>query len=391
MKLLTRLALLVVLSVLSSAAAAGPNMLLFVSDDHSAAHLGCYGNADVRSPNLDRFAASGVRFDRAYVTASQCVPSRASLMTGRSPVRIRMTRFSAPLPADVVTFPELLRQAGYFTGVAGRSYHLDGARTSDASARVFNQHNLQTFSNRLDYVRAVSGNQGSDYNDRVLEQFRDFLDHVPQNKSFCLQLCTSDPHRPFDREHIPAPCDASRIRLPAGFPDTPEVRRDLADYYDEISRLDAVFGRALEELQKRGLATNTLVMFIGDNGGSQLRGKGTLYELGIHVPLLVRWPGVTKAGSVSSGLVSGEDLAPTFLESAGVPVPADWTGRSFLPLLRGEKMKEREFIFAERGPHASGLPGSTASFDLGRVVVKSYPQADLQRSLATALFTDRFQ
>jgi N-sulfoglucosamine sulfohydrolase len=108
-------------------AADRPNILVVLSDDHSAPHAGCYGNKDIRTPNIDRLAAEGLRFDRAYVACPQCVPSRAAIMTGRSPVAIAMTRVSAPLPADVAIYPELLRAAGYFSGVAGRTYHLDGS------------------------------------------------------------------------------------------------------------------------------------------------------------------------------------------------------------------------------------------------------------------------
>src|SRR5580692_3268154 len=104
-------------------AADRPNILLVLSDDHSAAHVGCYGNPDIRTPNLDRFAGEGMRFDRAYVACPQCVPSRAAIMTGRSPVGIQMTRFTAPLPIDVLIYPELLKAAGYFAGVAGRTFH----------------------------------------------------------------------------------------------------------------------------------------------------------------------------------------------------------------------------------------------------------------------------
>src|SRR5438067_10876721 len=116
-----------------------PNVLLVLSDDQSVPHVGCYGNADIKTPNLDRFAAEGMRFDRAYVTCPQCVPSRASIFSGRSPVAIGMTRFSAPLPAEVKIFPELLRAQGYYAGVAGRTYHLDGPapnRLSAASQQV---------------------------------------------------------------------------------------------------------------------------------------------------------------------------------------------------------------------------------------------------------------
>ena len=111
-------------------AAEKPNILFLLSDDHSYPYLGCYGNQDVRTPNLDRLAAQGMRFDRMFVTCPQCVPSRASLMTGRSPVAVRMVRFTSPLPAEVPALPDLLRdKAGYFTGVGGRRYHLDGPPT----------------------------------------------------------------------------------------------------------------------------------------------------------------------------------------------------------------------------------------------------------------------
>src|SRR5687767_536985 len=109
-----------------------PNILLIVSDDHSAAHVGCYGNPDVKTPNLDRLAAEGVRFDRAYVAAPQCVPSRAAILTGRHPIDIGMTRFSAALPRDVIMFPETLRsERKYFAGLCGRGYHLDGRGHDD--------------------------------------------------------------------------------------------------------------------------------------------------------------------------------------------------------------------------------------------------------------------
>src|SRR5438270_435610 len=243
-----------IMAVVSAAVSAAerPNVLVVLTDDHSVPHVGCYGNHDIRTPNLDRFAAEGMRFDRAYVTCPQCVPSRASIMTGRSPVAIQMTRFSAPLPAEIPVFPELLKAAGYYAGIA---------------------------------------------------------------------------------------------------------------------RFDSDFGQIMGELAKRGLAENTIVMFMGDNGASQFRGKGTLYEYGVHVPLIIRWPGRVKPGSATAELVSGEDLAPTFLEAAGVTVPKAVTGRSFLKLLKGETFAGRRHVFAERGAHGQGLPTNSANFDLGRCVI----------------------
>jgi len=349
----------------TSAAAkpARPNILLVLSDDHSVPHVGCYGNKDIQTPNLDRFAAEGMRFDRAYVTCPQCAPSRSSIMSGRSPVAIQMTRFSAPLPIEVKVFPELLRAQGYYSGVAGRTYHLDGSRLPPESQKVFNKYGLRTFSKRLDYVK-VAGKR-----EVMIAQYREFLDQVPKGKPFVLQLCFSDPHRPLDRNAISKPHDPAKLQLPAHYPDTKLVREDFARYYDEIARFDGDFGTVLDELKKRGLAENTLVAFMGDNGASQLRGKGTLYEFGVHVPLIVRWPSKIKAGSATSELISGEDLAPTFLEAASAAVPKEMTGRSFLKLLRGEPFKGRRYVFAERGAHGSGLPTSSAAFDLGRCVI----------------------
>ncbi|MCX5676852.1 MAG: sulfatase-like hydrolase/transferase, partial [Planctomycetota bacterium] len=161
--------------------------------------------------------------------------------------------------------------------------------------------------------------------------------------------------------------DPGQLVLPPHFPDLPSLREDLARYYDEIGRLDDEFATVLGVLEKRGLAENTIVIFMGDNGGALLRGKGTLYELGCHVPLLVRWPGVVNPGA-SAELISGEDLAPTFLEAAGAPVPPSMTGRSFLKLLRGEPFEGRKYVFTQRSAHGTGAPTNTAAFDLGRAV-----------------------
>jgi arylsulfatase A-like enzyme len=344
-------------------AADRPNILLVLSDDHSCPHVGCYGNPDIKTPNLDRFASQGMRFDRAYVSCPQCVPSRAAIMTGRSPVGIAMTRFSAPLPIDVVTYPELLRAQGYFTGVAGRTFHLDGAGNAPESRAVFEKHGLQTFAKRLDYVKQAGRRP------EMLAQYREFLDAVPKGKPFFLQLCFNDPHRPLDRNAIPEPHDPAKLKLPTHYPDTQAVREDFARYYDEIARFDGDFGTVLAELDKRELAQDTVVAFMGDNGASQLRGKGTLYEFGIHVPLLMRWPGVVRPGSTTKELTSAEDLAPTFLGAAGLSAPKEMSGRSFLNLIQGEAFEGRKHVFSERGAHGSGLPTSSANFDLGRCVV----------------------
>lgn len=337
-----------------------PNIILLVSDDHSVPFLGCYGYPDLKTPNLDKLAAEGIRFSRAYTTAPQCVLSRAALMTGRSTLDVRMTRFSAPLPADVVAYPELLRRNGYFTGICGRNFHLDGNRSVSESAGVFDEYQLETFKRRVDFLRV------SQVSDSIFAQYNQFLDRVPSGKPFFLQVGYSDPHRIFTaKEFAPEP---ATITLPPTWPDTRLVREDFAAYLGEIQRLDKEVGYVLEDLKRRGLDRNTLIVFIGDNGGALLRGKGTLYNTGINVPLIFRLPGVVKEGLVSDAIVSGEDLAPTILSVAGIPIPKEMTGVSLLPVFKNATVEPREYVYAVRGAHGSGLPTNTASFDLGRTV-----------------------
>ena len=349
--------------------ASPPNILLVLSDDQSARFAGCYGYDAIATPNLDRFANEGVRFNRAYTSAPQCVPSRASIFTGRSAVSIGMTRFSAPLPAQYPTYPELLRAgANYYTGLCGRDYHMDGSGNLPPATRdAFDKYDLRTFKNRVDYLRAFWLGKASD-RERVLSQMKEFLDEVPAGRPWFLQVGYSDPHRPFDADAVEQKYDPAKLKIPAFMPDMPALREDLARHFGEVSRVDSDFGDVLREIEQRGLKENTLVIYMGDNGAALLRGKGTLYELGLKVPLVVRGPGLAR-GAASDALISGEDLFPTFLEIAGVPVPKEITGRSFLPMLRGQNATPHPYVFAERGAHGSGLPNDTEAFDLGRCVI----------------------
>jgi arylsulfatase A-like enzyme len=349
-----------------------PNILLLLSDDHSYPYLGCYGNPDVRTPHLDKLAGEGMRFDRMFVSCPQCVPSRAALMSGRSPVAVRMVRFTSPLPAEVVALPELLReQGGYFTGVGGRSYHLDGPPTRNASGvsvigETLDRHDLRGFARRVDVVDK-SGPM-ADFGGKLAS----FLDQVPPGKPWFYWLGFSDPHHPWQTKGPNAIPDAEKLTPPPHLPDLPGVRSDLARYLAEIEHLDADIQDVLDTLQRRGYSNNTIVVFLGDNGMAMPHGKGALHDPGIHVPLLVRWPGVVQPGGSTSALISGEDITPTLLEAAGITIPSPMSGLSFLPLLRGERFSGRAHIFAERGPHGGdgGMRPeiSAATFDLSRCV-----------------------
>lgn len=343
---------------------APPNILLILSDDHSAPYLGCYGAGYLKSPRLDRFAAEGMRCDRAFTAAPQCVPSRTALLTGRSPVAARMGRFSSPLPADVVTAPELLRTRGYRTGVCGRYFHLNGViKAQPHTQSVYDRYGLQTWAKRVDMMD-VSPQQ------TTAEKLDRFLGETGSGKPWFFWINYSDPHHVWDAKA--GNVDAAKIALPPHLPDLPGVRADLARYCGEVERMDGFFGQAMDVLKARGAEENTLVLFMGDNGMAFPHGKGSLYDPGMNVPLIARWPGRIKPGSTTTSLISGEDITPTFLDAAGVAAPKEMTGRSFLPLLTGSaSYQPRKHIFSARIPHGNSpfTPATrSATFDLSRCV-----------------------
>lgn len=348
--------------------AAKPNVLFLLSDDHSAPFLGAYGNKDVRTPNIDQLASEGIRFDRMFVTSPSCVPSRVGLMTGRSPIAVRMGRFTSPLPADIAALPDLLRQkAGYFFGVGGRYYHLDGPPTSTSPevGKILDEHDLRTFADRLDYVQTSGLGPGA--------ALTAFLDMVPAGKPWFFWLGFDSPHHPWDHIGPLGMPDASRLTVPGYLPDLPGVRNDLAKYIAEIEYLDLSVKNVLAILSQRGMANNTIVVFMGDNGLALPHGKGTLYDPGVNVPMLVRWPGVVRPGRTTNELISGEDFTPTILEIAGVIPPEEMSGVSFLKLLKeNSAFVGRKYVFTSRTTHGGdgGMTPyvSTINFDLARAV-----------------------
>lgn len=337
-----------------------PNVLLILSDDHSVPDLGCYGNRDLKTPNLDRLASQGALFRNAYCSAPQSTPSRAAFLTGRNPVAVDMLRFTNPLPIEFITFPEILRRAGYNVGVLGRSYHLDGAGNNCPEANMCKELGLITFPKRFNYVA-----HGDEYN--LIPKTEEFFKQVPKGTPFCLWANYHNPHRPYiEKEFEP---DPNKIIIPYFLPDTKEIREDLAGYYGAINCLDYHIGNYLDFLEKRGYLDNTIIVFVGDNGAAHLRGKGSLYRLGLHVPLIVHFPPKVKAGILSDNLVSGIDVAPTILELAGVKKNPEMEGKSFVSILNGSSNKEyNDYVYAVRGTHGSGYPNGSDAFDLSRTI-----------------------
>src|SRR5262245_6482722 len=183
---------------------AAPNILFILSDDHSAPYLGAYGTDWMSTPNLDRFASEGMVFERAFTAAPQCVPSRTALMTGRSPVAARMGRFSAPLPADVTTAPEVLRMQGYYTGVCCRYFHLDGVNNPQPSTgHVYEKYQLKTWKKRVDFLDISNQAQ-------TTKLFEDFLGQAPGGRPWFFWINFSDPHHPWDSG--PRAIDPARVK-----------------------------------------------------------------------------------------------------------------------------------------------------------------------------------
>jgi N-sulfoglucosamine sulfohydrolase len=356
----------IVLFLNAASGAEKPNILLMLSDDHSYPFVSCYGDSNVRTPTLDRLASEGMRFHRFFTACPQCVPSRAAYMTGRSPVAARMTRFSSPLPKDEITLPELLRsEANYFTGICGRSFHLDGSNPKGNKEQIdlLTIHDLRTFKSRVDFLE---GSPDASVPDKVSA----FLDKKPSDRPFFLWANFSDPHHPWDAPKSFRP-DPATLKLPAHWPDLPGVREQLADYCAEVNRIDQSIGKVLKVLEERGMLNNTILVFAGDNGAALPHGKGSLYDPGSNVPLIVRWPDIANKNSESRTLLSNEDIAPTLLEAAGVAPGPKMTGKSFLPLLVGKPYVARKHVFVERGPHGSApvtVGISSSGFDLSRAV-----------------------
>ena len=277
-----------------------------------------------------------------------------------------MSRFTAPLPPDVVTLPELLRDnAGYFTGICRRQFHLDGAPGPNSKA-IYEKHGLQTFDRRVDFLDRASPPAMTE------KRVNEFFDKRPQNKPFFLWVNFNDPHFPWD--NVPNGIDPKKLRVPKFLPDLPGVREDLRRYYDEVQRVDGELKLVLDTVEKRAGLDNTIVLFAGDNGFPFPHGKGSLYDPGLNVPFIMRWPGKIKAGSVCSDLISGEDYTPTMLAAAGVAQPKEMSGISFLDRLQDRPYQPRRHVFAQRVTHG-GRPyeegTTTHTFDMSRMVRSS--------------------
>lgn len=333
-------------AVQAAAPKAPLNVLLFIADDMSWQSVAaCGGPAAEITPNINRFASQGMIFLRAHVVSAICQPSRGALATGMYPHTSGVEGFYHT-PGPVKTVMSELSRRGYRTGILGKCDH----STPDASFRWDMIHDGG------DLGRGRNPQKYADY-------FREFVrDCKKRGQPFYFMANSQDPHRPFhdsdlDRQwrgqggDYPLPSrvfSPDEIIVPGFLPDLPDVRRELAQYCSSARRCDDTFGAMMQVLEEEGLAENTLVVFLSDNGMSQPFAKTNAYFNSTRTPLIVRYPGVTKPGSKDDAhFVNGIDFMPTVLDACGFAPPEGVDGRTFLPLLRGEKQDGRERVFTQ--------------------------------------------
>ncbi|MCB9769519.1 MAG: sulfatase [Candidatus Omnitrophica bacterium] len=304
-----------------------PNILFALADDWGWPHAGAYGDAVVKTPTFDRLANQGVLFEHAYISSPSCTPSRGAVLTGQFHWRLGgAANLWSVFPDRFATYPEILEQNGYFVGSTGKTWGPGKTETPG---------------------RQLAGKRYKDFDEFLLQRDKE--------KPFCFWLGSGDPHRPYEEgTGIESGMDLSKIEVPACFPDVPEIRSDIADYYFEVQRFDTLVGEALKSLEQAGELENTIVLMTGDHGFPFPRGKSNLYDIGARVPLAVMWPKGIPKGQTHSGFVSFVDVAPTVLDAAGVSIPKDVSGKSLLGMMtNGEASTEegRESIVFGKERH----------------------------------------
>lgn len=316
-----------------------PNIVFIIADDMAWDDSGAYGHPHIQTPNIDKLATDGMRFNNAFLTASSCSPSRTSIITGLYPHNTDAEQLHWPLPADQITFVEHLTASGYWTAQAGK-WHLGDA--------MKDRFDLVMDVGTTGFQLSPTGEKTKQEGDGSgCENWIPVLQQRPQDRPFFLWLAAVDPHRPYSEGIIDTPHTTKDIVLPPYFPDTEEVREDFARYYDEITRLDNYVGKVVAELDRQGLSENTMILFISDNGRPFPRDKTTLYDGGIKTPWIIKWPKKVTPNSVCENLVSAIDIAPTFFSLAGLEVLPIFEGKDFSPLLTKPEIKVRDIIYAE--------------------------------------------
>ncbi|MGE9289735.1 MAG: sulfatase family protein, partial [Puniceicoccales bacterium] len=312
-----------------------------------------YGDREVETPTFDRIAEKGVLFNHAYVSSPSCTPSRNAILTGQQFFRLESgANLWSELPQKFVVFPHLLEDHGY---------------------RVLSSRKI--YGPGPNWERRIEG-EWYETQEAMNEALLDGKTDGP----FCILLGTSDPHRPYNQKARLAQnshLDPENVSVPSYFPDTPEVRADIADYYFEVERFDSDVARQLQILDEMGELDNTIVIMTGDHGWPFPRAKSNLYDIGTRVPLAIMWgKNVQNPGRVIEDFVSLTDIAPTVLQAANIQIPESMTGRSLIPLLETESTgwidPERNFVITGKERHTPAQADSMEGTPMRAIRTQDY-------------------
>lgn len=293
-----------------------PNIIWLMAEDISL-DLECYGMEDVKTPTFNKLAAEGMMFTNCFVTNPICSPSRSAMMTGTHQVKINAhnhrSNRNVALPVEIKPFTQLLREAGYTCilghhGVKGKGQKID---CNFKTEKLGIWDGVEHFG--------------------LFDKLDEFL---PEDQPFFNQIQLVATHRGDwwneVRENSKHPVDPAKVVLPPYFADHPAIRLDWAKYLDQMEFIDNEVKMILEELDSKGMADNTVVIFIGDNGRCNIYGKGYLHDAGLRIPLIIHYPKGIKAGQINTNVTSATDITATILEIAGAEIPEYMTGQSFL-------------------------------------------------------------
>lgn len=315
-----------------------PNIVIFISDDQSQVDMGAYGNKDVHTPNMDRLAAEGMKFNKAYAATSMCTPSRCNMFTGLYPYRNGSQFNHFAVKPGTKSLPHYLKALGYRVVLAGKTHITPRASFP-----------FEYISEEMGRYKPIA--ERSDPKGETVQFIKEYFSNENEEKQpLCLVVATLWPHVPWlpNRDFDPA-----ALHVPEFLLDTKETRAALAAYYQSISEADKLLGEVMEAVEETAEQDNTAFMFFSDQGAQLPAAKWTAYDQGLRIPFIVRWPGKIKAGSTSDALISLTDLTPTLVELAGGDPVEGLDGKSFANVFLGKKTGHHDYIFAETSvePH----------------------------------------
>jgi uncharacterized sulfatase len=327
------LALLLAAALPLSAAEKRPNILLFLSDDHGADFVGCYGNPVIQTPNMDALARQGLRFNRAFAASPTCSPSRAVIFTGLHSSRNGTMGNHTDCKPDIQALPAHLKALGYRVVAANK--------TDVRPASVFTWEPLPATLPKNPKVNRRYRGEGLDTAkvDALLAAHA--KEHPDQ--PLCLLVGDNAPHVVWEPNET---YDPAKLPIPPNMVDTAKTRAALANYYQDITTCDRHLGEVMASVKRHGFEQNTVFIYTSDQGPEWPHCKWTCYDTGLRVPFIVRWPGVVKAGATTDAMISFTDLTPLFVDLAGGSPVGGLDGRSFKDVLLGKASRHNEFIYA---------------------------------------------